>query len=107
MVRDRKNGIVSMHHFSKYVSLEDDKKDVRAKMIRRGKRVDKILKKSNSIILICNRQRDSLDDFKKFIRNFSKLYPDRNITLINIHSDNNSSVRSTTLYSGVAATKRK
>lgn len=107
VVRDRKNGIVSMHHFSKYVSLQDDKKDVRAKMIRRGKRVDKILKKSNSIILICNRQRDSLDDFKKFIRNFSKLYPDRNITLINIHSDNNSSVRSTTLYSGVAATKRK
>ncbi len=107
VVRDKKNGIVSMHHFSKYVSLEDGKKDVRAKMIRRAKRVDKILKKSNSIILICNRQRDSLDDFKKFIRNFSKLYPDRNIALINIHSDNNSSVRSETLYSGVAATRRK
>lgn len=107
VVRDNKNGIVSMHHFSKYISLEDAKKDVRAMMIRRGKKVDRILRNSNTILLICNRQKDSLGDFKRFIRNFSKMYPGRNITLINIHSDGGRSVRSRTLYSGWAEEKPK
>lgn len=107
VVKDTKNGIVSMHHFSKHSSLENAKRDIRAKMINRGKKVDRILKNSRSIILIANRQRDSLDDFKRFIHNFSKIYPDRNITLVNIYSNGNNWVSSNVLYTGFAATSKK
>ena len=76
-------------------------------MIRRGEKVDKILKNSRSIILISNRHTDSLDDYKRIIHNFSRLYPDRNITLINVYSNGNSRVSNETLYTSVAATSKK
>lgn len=107
VVKDKKNNIVSMHHFSKNMSLEDGKKDVREKMIRRGKKVDVILKKSHSIILIANRQKDSFDDFKRFIKNFSKIYPDRDITLINVRCNNSDSVTKKLLYKGDAVITSK
>ncbi|MBR2578639.1 MAG: hypothetical protein IKE41_00665, partial [Clostridia bacterium] len=107
VVRDKKNGIVSMHHFSKYASVYDAQRDVREKMLRRGRKVDELLRKSRAIILICNRQRDSLDDFKRFIHDFSKLYPDRNIALVNIHSNGNNWVTKEYLYEGLAATSEK
>ncbi len=107
VVKDKKNNIVSIHHFSKNMSLEDGKKDVRDKMIRRGKKMDVILKKSQSIILVANRQKDSLDDFKKFIKNFSKMYPGRNITLVNIRSNDSDNVTKKLLYEGDAATAPK
>lgn len=107
VVRDNKNGIVSMHHFNKNVSLESAKWDVRGKMLRRGREVDRILKNSRSIILICNRQKDSFDDFKRFLHNFSRLYPDRNIALINIRSNGNNWVSRDVLYESYAAKSKK
>ena len=107
VVVDKKNGIVSMHHFSKNASAEEGKWGFRDKMLRRARKVDQIFKNSRSIILIANRQKDSLDDFKRFVNDFSKLYPDRNIALINIHSNNSNTVTKETLYEGIAATSEK
>ncbi len=106
VVRDNRNGIVSMHHFNKNVSLESAKWDFRGKMLRRAREVDRILKNSRSIILICNRQKDSFDDFKRFLHNFSRLYPDRDIALINIRNNGGNFTRDV-LYETFAATTRK
>lgn len=107
VVVDTKNNIVSMHHFYKNASAEDGKWGFREKMLRRGKRVDEILKNSRSIVLISNRQKDSLDDFKRFIHGFSKLYPERNITLLNVKSNGSGYVTKDLLYEGLAATSAK
>lgn len=107
VVKDKRNNIVSMHHFNKNFSLNDAKKEVRDMMIRRGKEVDKIFKKSNSIVLICNRQKDSNDDLKSFLKGFSKLYPERDITLINVRSNNSDNPVSKVIYSGNAVERKK
>lgn len=107
VVVDTKNNIVSMHHFYKNASAEEGKWGFREKMLRRGKRVDEILKNSRSIVLISNRQKDSLDDFKRFIHGFSRLYPDRNITLINIRSNGNNWVSKDVIYENAAAISKK
>ena len=107
MVRDKKNGIVSMHHFNKKLSLGDAKSEVRNMMLRRAKEVDNILQNSDSIVLLCNRQKDSLSELKKFIQGFSKLYPEKNITLMNVRSGGGNDPTRETVYSGKAATKKK
>ena len=107
VVRDKKNGIVSMHHFKKSISLNDAKKEVRNMMLRRGREVDKILKKSNSIILLCNRQKDSHEQLKNFAKGFSKIYPDKNIAIINIRSNNDNQVTQNVIYNDKAVTSKK
>ncbi len=86
-VKDTKNEITSVHHFKKDNCLEEEHKKFREMMLGRANKVDEIFKKSDSIGLICNRQKTTLKEFKRFIRKFSKVYPKKKITLINIRSD--------------------
>lgn len=101
-VRDTKNNITSIHHFKEYISLEEGQAEVREKMINRGSKVNEIFKKSDTIILLCDRQKESLDDFKKFINKFSKLYPDRNIILVSVRNSKSNKVEKKVLYKGLA-----
>jgi len=103
VVRDKKNDIVSMHHFKSNLSLEDAKNNVRDMMSRRAQAVAKILKKSNSIVLLCNRQKNSHTELINFLKEFSKIYPDKNITLINIHSNNSDQITKNVIYNGKAS----
>ena len=106
VVRDKKNSIVSMHHFNKNISLNTAKNEVRSMMLRRGKAVDNILKKSNSIVLLCNREKDYNEELKRFARGFSKLYPGKNIAVINIRSNNSNQVTQRVIYDGKATTRK-
>lgn len=101
-VKDTKNNIVSIHHFKDWLSLEEGQADVREKMLRRGKKVIDIFKRSDTIILLSDRQEESLDDFKKFINKFSKLYPDKNITLVVVRNSDSNRVRKSVVYRGFA-----
>lgn len=98
VVRDTKNGITSIHHFSKKLSLQNAKKEFRNTMIDRAKKVDRMLKESDSIAFIANRQKDSLENFKTFIKGVDKLYPNKKITLINIYDTNDKKVKEKVLF---------
>lgn len=102
-VKDTKNNIISIHHFKESLSLKDAQVDVREKMLRRGNKVDEIFNKSDTIILLANRQKESVHDLKKFINDFSALYPDKNVTLINVRNSNRNKVQEKVLYNGVAS----
>ena len=87
-VRDVKNDIISMHHFAKGVSLEEAQRQFRDTMLSRAGKVDKILKDSSSIMLLCNRNKSSSEEFIDFLNRFAALYPDKRITLINVYDEN-------------------
>ncbi len=101
-VRDTKNNILSIHHFKECLSLKDGQMEVREKMIKRGAKVDEIFHSSDTIIFLCDRQKESLKDFKNFINKFSALYPDKNITLINVRNGNSDKVQQKVLYDASA-----
>ena len=86
-VRDVKNDIISMHHFAKGVSLEEAQRQFRDTMLSRAGKVDKILKDSSSIVLLCNRNKSSYEEFIDFLNKFAAVYPDKRITLINVYDE--------------------
>lgn len=98
VVKDTKHEIVSMHHFSKNMSLESAKKEVRNTMLNRAKKVDEVFKKSDSIVFVCNRNKASVEDFKKFLKGFDKIYPKKKITIINVYDNNSNKVNKKTLF---------
>lgn len=86
-VRDVKNDIISMHHFAKGVSLEEAQRQFRDTMLNRASKVDKIFKDSSSIVLICNRNKNSAEELIDFLNRFAAVYPDKKVTLINIYDE--------------------
>ena len=87
-VRDTKNDIISMHHFEKGIPLDIAQKQFRETMLNRANNVDKILKDSSSIALLCNRNKSSAEELIEFLNRFSTVYPGKKITLINIKDEN-------------------
>lgn len=85
-VWDKKNGICSIHHFSKDLDLETSHVMFREKMARRYYNLDAEIKKSNVIGLICNRKH-SIIEFIEFLKAFSQIYPQKKIILINIRDE--------------------
>lgn len=83
-VKDVKNGVISIHHFRKDEPLESEHKKFRTMMLGRAKKLHNILKNSHSIGLICNRKDASGRELINFIEKFSKIYPNKKITLINV-----------------------
>lgn len=83
-VKDTKNGVISIHHFDKDNSLDSEHKKFRETMLRRAKSVDEILKKSNSIALVCNRPDVAMSELLNFAKDFSDIYKDKKIILINV-----------------------
>ncbi len=86
-VKDVKNNIISMHHFAKGVPLEEAQRQFRNTMLNRASKVDKILKDSSSIVLLCNRNKNSSEELIDFLNRFATVYPDKRITLINIYDE--------------------
>lgn len=86
-VRDVKNDIISMHHFAKGVSLEEAQRQFRDTMLNRASKVDKIFKDSSSIVLLCNRNKNSAEELIDFLNRFAAVYPDKKVTLINIYDE--------------------
>lgn len=97
-VKDTKNKITSIHHFHKDVPLEVQHKEFRATMLRRAKKVDEILKKSESIGLICNRSNVTPENLIDFIKKFSEIYPNKKIVLINVFDSNTEVTKKSVLF---------
>lgn len=85
-VIDETNNITSIHHFSKNMSLEDCQQEFITKMHRRYVILHNTLKTSNTLMLVCNRK-DDIKELENFLVNFSELYKNLNITLMNIRDD--------------------
>ena len=83
-VKDTKNGVISIHHFKKDEPLESEHKKFRTMMLGRAKKLHNILENSHSIGLICNRKDASDKELINFIEKFSKIYPNKKITVINV-----------------------
>ena len=83
-VKDTKNGVISIHHFKKDEPLESEHKKFRTIMLGRAEKLHNILENSHSIGLICNRKDASDKELIDFIEKFSKIYPNKKITLINV-----------------------
>lgn len=87
-VLDNKNGIVSMHHFPKDISLKEGQKKFKFIMNNRAKKLNEKLLSANRVLIVCNRK-DNINDIKEFMDGMHLLYGDVNLTLINIRHDSN------------------
>ena len=86
-VVDKTNNIISMHHFPTDISLEDSQRTFISTMRRRHALLHDTLKTSSSLMLVCNRT-NSTAEFEQFLLDFSGLYKNLRITLMNIRNDN-------------------
>lgn len=85
-VRDTKNDIISIHHFDANKSLAEEHVRFRYLMQERYIRMHNEITNSETISLICNRT-DSLEKLSQFLQQFGDIYPNQNIVLINIRSN--------------------
>lgn len=80
---DISNQIISIHHFDKALPLDECHKLFMESMKKRFDRLDRVLIQSKRIMIICNRK-ESKESLLCFARRFGKLYPNLNITLVNV-----------------------
>lgn len=97
-IKDVKNGVISIHHFRKDEPLESEHKKFRKIMLGRAEKLHNILKNSNSIGLICNRKDASDKELIDFIEKFSKIYPNKKITLINVVNEDIPDFKNSVLF---------
>ena len=83
-VLDTVNNITSIHHFEKENSLEDEQLKFITKMKKRATKTISTIKESSSIALICDRNDETNESLIDFIQKFSVIFPNKQITLINI-----------------------
>ena len=83
-VRDTKNNIYSIHHFNRNNPMYIEQSNFRKTMIERAKRQEDAFRRANSIGFITNRKNASVNELSAFVTRFSKLYPNKKITLINM-----------------------
>ncbi len=82
-VRDRANGIISLHHFPKEIEISDTLDAFHATMRLRYARLRERLMSSKSLLML-GYQHDREDRVEDMILAFSELYPHLNIHLLNI-----------------------
>ncbi len=82
-VYDTKNHIESHNHYMKNVPFNQERKRVDNIMRKRAENTIETIKKSKSIALI-SRRNSSDKEFIQFIKEFSKIYPNKKIYLINV-----------------------
>lgn len=85
-VIDKTNHIISIHDFDKKIPLEDRQQEFISQMYRRYVNLHNKLKASNTLMLICNRE-DNIKKLENFLLDFSGLYENLDITLMNIRND--------------------
>lgn len=78
---DTSNHIISLHHFSKECTLDLAQAQFREKMKKRYLRLDRAICKSASFAMVCDRT-DEMEKLKRFLLDFSFLYPDKKIVLL-------------------------
>lgn len=86
-VYDKKNKILSMHHIRKDIPLDEAIKEFKELMIKRYNRLNQKLIDSYSILLVLDEHMDIMT-VKELLIRFSKIYPNKKITLINIYNSN-------------------
>lgn len=79
---DTNSGAVSIHHFPVNVTLKHNHEKFMKIMRKRSYRMDKIIKRSDKILFISNRNQPKRD-FYRFLEEFQELY-DKNCLFINI-----------------------
>ena len=89
-VKDIKNNILSIHHFSSEKPLDEEHERFRRMMLNRANKVDNILNQSESIALVYSQEtKDSfMPSDQKFIKKLSEIYPGKNIYLIVVRDSN-------------------
>jgi|GEM_PF-2015385 len=92
-IKDIKNNIISMHHFSRDIEVEKAQKEFLQQMHKRFKRLDDKLEEAKRVVLICNRT-DTIEKLQFFLKEFSALYPHLEIKLINMRNDEKAEVNS-------------
>ncbi len=97
-VRDKKNKIISIHHFHRDSPLNVEHEKFRKMMLCRANKADKILNESNTIGLICNRSDVTPFEFMKFVEEFREIYPNKKIVLINIFNANIKEMKKSVLF---------
>ena len=87
-VEDTKNKVVSIHHISNNVPLDEAVTEFRKLMLKRYHALDNTIKKSDLIIMVgsYNVSKARLDDF---LLRFSKMYKDKEMILFNVHNRKN------------------
>ncbi len=98
VVNDVQNNVQCVHHFDKKVSLKEGQQKFRETMLRRAKKVDNIFKNSQSIGFICNRPKESCESLLNFACGFEKIYPGKQITLINVIDKNVEDISKQIIY---------
>ena len=83
-VLDTVNNITSIHHFEKENSLEEEQSNFTNTMKIRATKTISTIEESSSIGLICDRNDETNESLIDFIKKFSVIFPDKQITLINI-----------------------
>lgn len=86
-VKDVKNSILSVHHFSSKAPLNKEHQKFRKMMLNRANKVDNILNQSESIALVYSQENKnysmpSNEKFIEFLKSFAEIYPNKNIYLI-------------------------
>lgn len=84
-VEDKRNHIVSMHHFKINNNINREQRKFHTMMLRRYSRIDKIIKQSGNIVFVSNRN-EEISILCGFIEEISKIY-DKNYTFINIRDN--------------------
>lgn len=87
-VVDVKNNIKSMHHIKNNIPLDEAVSEFKEIMIKRYNRLNGNLNNASSILIVSNYNK-KLSTLSEFLIRFSKIYKNKKITLINIHSRKN------------------
>ena len=85
-VTDKKNGIISIHHFPLETSLEQALPIFYQKMNYRFKRLNNCLKCAQKVVLVTARN-ESVEEINEFINDFSQIYGSIHGRLINIRNN--------------------
>ena len=82
---DNLYGIKDMHHFSSDFDIESQLNNYRATMQRRYNRFESDIREATSVLIMSNYTED-FEKLKCFIVDFSIIYPNKKIKLVNVHT---------------------
>ena len=83
-VRDLSNDILSAHDFLKYEDVEKQRVQMIKENRTAGRFMMKKIRRSKHVLLLSSRSEESREELIDFLHRFSKLFPEPDITLMNI-----------------------
>lgn len=85
-LEDLTNGIYTVHYIEIGRPIVESHIKFKEEMNHRAKRLDDFLKNAKNIVIVSERK-ESVEDLAWFLKEFSKLYPNLGIDLINMRND--------------------